>query len=47
MRKLVEEEGALKIRSIIQSTTLPQHVMDLTHEYAQVLLAFKSTGTDG
>ncbi|ETN44206.1 uncharacterized protein HMPREF1541_10757 [Cyphellophora europaea CBS 101466] len=47
IRKLIEEEGALKIRSIIQSTSLPQHVMDLTHEYAQVCLAFKTTGTDG
>lgn len=47
IRKLIEEEGAVKIRSIVQSTNLPQHVLDLTHEYCQVCVTFRSSGTDG
>ncbi|KAF2398500.1 chaps-domain-containing protein [Trichodelitschia bisporula] len=34
VRKLIEEEGAVKVRSIIQGTSLQQHVLDLTHQYA-------------
>lgn len=47
IRKLIEDEGAVKVRSIVQSTNLPQHVLDLTHEYCQVCASFKSTGTEG
>ncbi|KIV79358.1 hypothetical protein, variant [Exophiala sideris] len=46
IRKLIEEEGAVKVRSIVQSTNLPQPVLDLTHEYCQVCVAFRSNGTD-
>ncbi|KAF2852226.1 chaps-domain-containing protein [Plenodomus tracheiphilus IPT5] len=47
IRKLIEEEGAVKIRSIIQGTSLPQHVLDLTHHYAALCAAFRSSGSDG
>lgn len=47
VRRLIEDEGAVKVRSIVQSTNLPQHVLDLTHEYCQVCAAFRSTGTEG
>ena len=47
VRKLIEEEGAVKVRSIVQSTSLPQHVLDLTHEYCQLCVTFRSSGTDG
>lgn len=47
IRRLIEDEGAVKVRSIVQSTNLPQHVLDLTHEYCQVCASFKSTGTEG
>ncbi|KAK5118085.1 hypothetical protein LTR62_004131 [Meristemomyces frigidus] len=46
MRKLIEEEGAVKIRSIVQATSLPQHVLDLTHQYAALCAAFSSSGTE-
>lgn len=46
IRRLIEDEGAVKVRSIVQSTNLPQNVLDLTHEYCQVCAAFKSTGTE-
>ncbi|KAI5296501.1 hypothetical protein KEM52_001345 [Ascosphaera acerosa] len=46
-RKLIESEGALKIRSIIQATNLPQPILDLTHHYCQVCATFRSSGTDG
>ena len=47
IRKLIEDEGAVKIRSIIQGTSLPQHVLDLTHQYAALCAAFRSSGSDG
>ncbi|KAI9703487.1 MAG: hypothetical protein M1820_005791 [Bogoriella megaspora] len=47
IRKLIEEEGAVKVRSIIQATSLPQHVLDLTHQYAALCAAFRSSGSDG
>ncbi|KAF5848730.1 hypothetical protein GGP41_009869 [Bipolaris sorokiniana] len=47
IRKLIEEEGAVKIRSIVQGTSLPQHVLDLTHQYAALCAAFRSSGSDG
>ncbi|EMC93042.1 hypothetical protein BAUCODRAFT_37962 [Baudoinia panamericana UAMH 10762] len=46
-RKLIEQEGAVKVRSIIQATSLPQHILDLTHQYAGLCAAFSSSGTDG
>ena len=47
MRKLIEEEGAVKVRSIVQATSLPQNILDLTHQYAGLCAAFRSNGTDG
>ncbi len=47
IRRLIEEEGAVKVRSIVQATSLPQHVVELTHQYAQVCAAFHSSGTEG
>ena len=47
IRTLIEDEGAVKIRSIIQATSLPQNVLDLTHHYAALCAAFRSSGTDG
>lgn len=47
VRTLIEDEGALKIRSIIQATSLSQNVLDLTHHYAALCAAFRSSGTDG
>lgn len=47
IRKLIEEEGAVKVRSIIQGTPMPQHVLDLTHQYAALCAAFRSNGSDG
>jgi hypothetical protein len=46
IRKLIEEEGAVKVRSIVQATNLPQAVLDLTHHYCQLCVAFRSTGSD-
>lgn len=47
MRKLIESEGAVKVRSIIQATSLPQNILDLTHQYAGLCAAFRSSGSDG
>jgi len=47
IRKLIAEEGAVKVRSIVQSTSFPQSVLDLTHHYAQLCMAFRSSGSDG
>ncbi|KAI1154037.1 chaps-domain-containing protein [Nemania diffusa] len=47
IRVLIEEEGAVKVRSIIQATSLPQNVLDLTHHYAALCATFRSTGTEG
>ncbi|KAL6793236.1 chaps domain-containing protein [Trichoderma sp. SZMC 28013] len=47
IRTLIEDEGAVKVRSIIQATSLPQHVLDLTHHYAALCATFRSSGTDG
>lgn len=47
VRMLIEDEGAVKIRSIIQATNLPQTVLDLTHHYAALCATFRSSGTDG
>ncbi|EFY95028.1 ChAPs domain protein [Metarhizium robertsii] len=47
IRTLIEDEGAVKVRSIIQATSLPQTVLDLTHHYAALCATFRSSGTDG
>lgn len=47
IRKLIEEEGAVKVRSIVQATNLPQSVLDLTHQYCQLCATFRSSGSDG
>ena len=47
VRTLIEDEGALKVRSITQATSLPQNVLDLTHHYAALCAAFRSNGTEG
>lgn len=47
VRTLIEDEGAVKVRSIIQATSLPQNVLDLTHHYAALCATFRSSGTDG
>lgn len=47
IRALIEEEGAVKVRSIIQATSLPQNVLDLTHHYAALCATFRSSGTEG
>ncbi|KAE8381027.1 Chs5p-Arf1p-binding proteins-domain-containing protein [Aspergillus bertholletiae] len=47
IRKLIEEEGAVKVRSIVQATNLPQPVLDLTHQYCQLCATFRSSGSDG
>ena len=47
IRRLIEDEGAVKVRSIIQATSLPQHILDLTHGYAGLCAQFRSTGTEG
>lgn len=46
IRTLIEDEGAVKVRSIIQATSLPQNVLDLTHHYAALCATFRSGGTD-
>ena len=46
VRRLIEDEGAVKIRSMVQATSLPQHVLELTHQYAELCKTFRSTGTD-
>ena len=47
IRTLIEDDGAVKVRSIIQATSLPQPVLDLTHHYAALCAAFRSSGTEG
>ncbi|KAJ5551003.1 hypothetical protein N7535_001058 [Penicillium sp. DV-2018c] len=46
VRKLIEDEGAVKVRSIVQATNLPQPVLDLTHQYCQLCATFRSSGCD-
>ena len=47
IRKLIEDEGAVKVRSIVQATSLPQAVLDLTHRYVELCATFRSSGSDG
>ena len=46
IRRLIEDEGKIKVRSIISSTSLPAHVLGLTEQYVEVCAAFRSNGTD-
>ncbi|KAI4150825.1 MAG: hypothetical protein LQ340_003878 [Diploschistes diacapsis] len=46
IRKLIEDEGAVKVRSIVQATSLPQSVLDLTHHYVELCANFRSNGSD-
>lgn len=46
MRRLIEDEGAVKTRNMIQATQLPQHVLTLTDQYTAVCAAFRSSGSD-
>jgi tetratricopeptide (TPR) repeat protein len=46
VRNLIEEEGAMKVRSIVQATSLPQSVLDLTHHYVELCATFRSSGSD-
>ncbi|KAL8677272.1 MAG: hypothetical protein Q9186_006283 [Xanthomendoza sp. 1 TL-2023] len=46
IRKLIEHEGAVKVRSIVQATSLPQPVLDLTHRYVELCVAFRSSGSE-
>ena len=46
LRRLIEEEGKIKIRSIISSTSLPSHVLSLTDQYVEICAAFRSNGSD-
>ena len=47
VRFVIEDEGAVKVRSIVQATSLPQPILDLTHHYCQLCAAFHSNGSDG
>ena len=47
IRKLIEDEGAVKVQSLIQGSSLPQPVLELTSQYANLCTAFRSTGSDG
>lgn len=47
VRKLIESEGAVKVRSIVQATSLPQPVLDLTNSYVERCASFRSNGSDG
>jgi hypothetical protein len=46
IRTLIEDEGTVKIRSIIQASGLPQQVVDLTHHYAALCAAFRNSGAE-
>ncbi|KAL0265190.1 bud site selection protein [Diplodia seriata] len=46
IRRLIEEEGTLKVRSIIQGTSLPQHVLELTHQYTALVASFRNPGSE-
>ena len=47
IRTLIEDEGAVKVRSMIQATSLSQPVLDLTHHYCALCASFRSSGTEG
>ncbi|KAF3913448.1 hypothetical protein AA313_de0201049 [Arthrobotrys entomopaga] len=46
VRKLIAEEGAIKFRSVVQSTNLPQPALDLAHHYSEICVAFRSSGSE-
>ena len=47
VRKLIENEGAVKIRNIVNATSLPRPVLDLTNGYVERCASFRSNGSDG
>jgi hypothetical protein len=47
IRILIEDEGALKVRSIVQTTDLPVKVIELAHGWTALFTNFHSNGTDG
>lgn len=47
VRTLIEDVGAVKVRSIIQATSLPQNVLELANHYAALCATFRSSGTEG
>jgi Chs5-Arf1p-binding protein BUD7/BCH1 len=47
VRSLIEDEGVVKIESMIQASNLPHGVLQLTHQYAALCAAFRTSGTDG
>ncbi|KAM0512302.1 hypothetical protein ACHAPE_008998 [Trichoderma viride] len=47
IRILIEDEGALKVRSIVQTTDLPLKVIELAHGWTALFTNFHSNGTDG
>jgi len=47
IRTLIEDEGVVKVESMIQATNLPQSVLHLTHQYAALCAAFRTSGTEG
>lgn len=46
IRRLMEDEGGVKVRSTIQATQLPQNVLLLAEQYTSVCAAFRGTGAD-
>jgi len=43
---MIQAEGAIKISSLIQSTILPPHILELTQEYTKICAVFRSLGTE-
>ena len=46
IRRIIEDEGSVKVRSIVNATSLPQPVLDLTHQYAHLCSTFLNRGGD-
>jgi hypothetical protein len=46
VRRLIEEEGALKVRSVVQASGVAEGALRLTHHYAALCAAFRSSGTE-
>jgi hypothetical protein len=47
VRNLIEDEGSVKVASLIQATPLPDHVLTLTHQYLSWCGIFHSPGSEG
>ena len=47
VRKLIEDEGVIKVRSIVQATNLPQQVLELTHRYYELCAPVRRSWADG